>query len=144
MKQQQIAGFYVSGACVRTSNAAETGPDGRIPGLWGSFFASQPDLSQRMYGVYSHYESDLHGEFNVTAGVKAGTDTQPGVHIQSGSYLAFPAQGVMPDAIIQTWKTIWEHFAHQHEYERAYGTDFEEYLGPESGMIYIGIKPRSL
>jgi len=143
MKNVTIEGFTVHGSSVRTNNKAEASPSGEIPGLWGRFYASQPNPGKHVYGVYSGYESDANGDFTVTAGTKAEGETTMIVSIKSGTYLMFPANGAMPAAIIDAWRTVWEHFSQKQPYTRAHETDFEEYTGSETAAIYIGIKENS-
>jgi len=49
----------------------------------------------------------------------------------------------MPGAIIDAWKSVWEFFSRNQPYERAFETDFEQYSGPTSAAIYIGVKASS-
>jgi predicted transcriptional regulator YdeE len=142
MKQVKIEGFAVSGSSVRTNNLLEAGSSGKILGLWERFYTTNPQPTERVYGVYSNYESDASGDFTVTVGV-AGDRTNISIGIESGNYLAFPVNGTLPAAIIAGWKTIWEHFSQEHSYIRSYQTDFEEYSGIEAATIYIGIEVRS-
>ena len=143
MNQDHVEEFFVQGQSVRTNNAQEAGPTGKLPGLWAQFYANHPKLTEPVYGVYSDYESDASGEFTVTAGTKVNASGNGSVSVKSGTYLEFPANGVMPAAIIDAWKTVWIHFSTPQKYVRAYKTDFEQYNGPESATIYIGIKESS-
>jgi predicted transcriptional regulator YdeE len=118
----------------------ESTPAGKIPALWGWFYTKQAKPYEHVYGVYSDYESDASGEFTATVGAKDEDLSKTNITIKSGTYLVFPANGSMPDAIIDAWKVVWEHFSHTQSYERSYETDFEEYNGQNSAMIYIGIK----
>lgn len=140
LKQVSIEAFTVIGPSVRTNNQAEASPAGKIPGLWGQFYASGPNLEGPSYGVYSDYESDASGDFTVTAGIRGEADSGAGIRIKAGSYLAFPANGPMPAAIIDAWKEVWAYFSEAQPYARAYETDFEQYNGPESATVYIGSK----
>jgi predicted transcriptional regulator YdeE len=140
MNKVTIASFSISGSSIRTNNSLEASPAGKIPALWGQFYTSQTVPAKQVYGVYSDYESDASGEFTVTAGTKENGLSNSNVAIKSGTYLAFAANGPMPVAIIDAWKAVWEHFSHVQSYARSYKTDFEEYSGQESAMIYIGIK----
>ncbi|TPG73905.1 AraC family transcriptional regulator [Pseudomonas arsenicoxydans] len=56
-----------------------------------------------MVGVYSAYESDASGAYEVTAGVSVSTPNPEfeNVEIQAGKYLVFEARGPMPSAVIQ-------------------------------------------
>ncbi len=150
LKRQQIDSFTVSGLRVRTGNAAEhVAETAKIGPMWGEFFARglADDMPARqvnsaVYGVYSAYESDASGQFDVTAGVAV---TQPAegfdaVVVEAGDYLVFEAQGPLPDAVIATWGKIWTFFEANPQIERRYATDFEAYTGPESVAVYIGIR----
>lgn len=152
-----VSPFVVSGLCVRTSNADEFDPArAKLPGLWGQFYGSglmavpEPAQGQAqdasVYGVYSDYESDANGFYDLTAGVarepSAATAAQPlrTLEVQGGQYLVFAAQGAMPQAVIDCWGQVWAWFAHEGEYVRAWQTDFEQYSGADKVAIHIGVK----
>ena len=143
MNQTTIESFSISGLSIRTNNALEASSAEKIPALWGQFYSSQTMPAGLVYGVYSGYESDASGDFTVTAGTKSAELAKSDISINAGTYLVFPANGPMPAAIIDAWKAVWEHFSHNQSYERSYETDFEEYNGQNSAMIYIGIKATS-
>lgn len=151
MKEVKIERFTVNGPSVRTNNALEFSESGKIAALWTQFYTSRPVLwtqphtsratrPQTVYGVYSDYESGASGDFTVTVGIKAEDTGGAGVSIEPGTYLAFPAEGEMPAAIIEAWKAVWERFSKHQPYERSYKTDFEQYDGPTSAVLYIGVK----
>ncbi|NWB92580.1 GyrI-like domain-containing protein [Pseudomonas agarici] len=148
VKRVEVAAFQVSGPRVRTCNQDEQqASTARIGGLWGGFFAD--DLAERIanrqpespvYGVYSGYESDASGYFDVSAAV-AVTAPAPGyptLEVQAGPYLVFAGQGAMPQTVIEIWQAIWSYFE-QHPGQRRFATDFEAYTGPDSVAVYIGI-----
>lgn len=150
LKRQQINAFTVSGLSVRTTNAAEHNPEtAKIGSMWGEFFGKGVTESihgkradSPVYGVYSAYESDASGHFDVMAGVavdEASADFQS-VTIEAGDYLVFEAQGPLPDAVIATWGKVWTFFEENPQIQRRYATDFETYTGPESVAIHIGIR----
>ncbi|MFM9922444.1 GyrI-like domain-containing protein [Variovorax sp. H27-G14] len=145
LRQHQDA-FRIAGLTARTTNSEERDPaTARIAGLWGRFFgehlyASTPHRNgdTRVYGVYSAYESDAHGAFDLTAGV-AVTQGDGSVAIEAGDYLVFTGQGEMPQMVIATWQRIWQYFeAHPH-IARRYRTDFEAYDGPDKVSVHIGV-----
>jgi predicted transcriptional regulator YdeE len=140
MNKVTMKNFSISGSSIRTNNTLEASHDGKIPALWGQFYTSQTVPAERVYGVYSDYESDASGEFTVTVGTKSDELNKSDTSIKSGTYLVFPANGLMPAAIIDAWKAVWEHFSQAQPYERSYETDFEEYSGQDLASIYIGIK----
>ena len=137
----------IAGISVRTTNAAEFNPvTGKIAGLWGRFFSEGlfdslpgklPDSP--VYGVYSGYESDYMGAFDVTAGV-ATSKAQGLLELQTGEYLVFSATGPMPQTVLQTWGVVWQYFQSNPNVQRSYATDFEAYLGTDKVEIHIGIQ----
>ncbi len=137
----------VSGISVRTTNAAEFNPvTSKIASLWGRFFSeglfdSLPGklADSPVYGVYSGYESDYTGAFDVTAGV-AASKAQGQLELQAGEYLVFSATGPMPQTVLQTWGVVWQYFQSNLSVQRCYGTDFEAYTGADKVEIHIGIK----
>ncbi|MCH8621201.1 GyrI-like domain-containing protein [Undibacterium sp. TS12] len=145
-----INSFQISGLQVRTRNADEAdNAKGKIGPLWGQFFARNlPETlptrtgDGKIYGVYSHYESDASGLFDVTAGVAvmAASAELANITIAAGRYMVFECVGDMPAAIIEGWGKVWSYFSNSTEYQRCYLTDFEEYQGPQQATIYIGIK----
>jgi len=150
LKRQQIDAFTVAGLRVRTTNAAEHQPhSAKIGPMWGRFFSEEQAESipgkipgSAIYGVYSAYESDASGAFDVTAGVAVnarpkGYET---VQIEAGEYLVFEAQGPLPDAVIATWGRIWTFFEENPQIQRRYATDYEAYTGPESVSVYISVR----
>lgn len=145
-RQYQTA-FAVAGPSARTTNREETSTaGGRIPGLWARFFSGgvmfatpqRDPADPRNYGVYSGYESDVHGAFDVTVGVAvtAGANVQ----IEAGDYLVFPANGPMPKAVLDAWIRVWAYFEAHPEVKRSYRSDFEAYAGPTEAAVHIGVE----
>jgi predicted transcriptional regulator YdeE len=135
---KEVSPFTVAGISVRTTNRDESSPGtAQLGALWGRFFQEQiagqiPNqvAGSAIYGVYSDYESDVNGAYTVTAGVQVDPDSSAGdeftsVDVASSEYLVFEGKGLMPQVVIDTWKAVWEYFANNHEYKRAYTTDFE-------------------
>jgi len=150
LKRQQIDAFTVAGLRVRTTNAAEHQPEtAKIGAMWGEFFDQElaetipgKSANSPIYGVYSGYESDVSGAFDVTAGVAVNAPAKDyeSVLIEAGEYLVFEAQGTLPDAVIATWGRIWTFFEENPQIKRRFATDFEAYTGPESVAVCIGIR----
>jgi predicted transcriptional regulator YdeE len=71
---EQRDAFRLTGISVRTTNAEEASPNGRLPELWGTFFqnplSSEPGLQNGhlLYALYTDYESDASGEYTVVIG----------------------------------------------------------------------------
>lgn len=150
----QIPAFSVTGIAVRTRNSEEMNPaSARIGGLWERFFSQSWErqlpgrgADGRLFGVYSGYESNEQGAFDVTAGVAlSAPDAAPpaeGVHrvdIEAGRYLVFTGEGAMPQMVIDTWARIWRYFAENPQAQRRFATDFEAYEGPDRVAIHIGV-----
>lgn len=152
----RIPAFSVAGISVRTRNSEEMNPAiARLGGLWNRFFSQSWERKLpargddgRIFGVYSGYESNEHGAFDVTAGVavaepgRVRTEAVPGaacVDIEAGDYLVFTGEGEMPQMVIDTWVRIWHYFAENPQVQRRFSTDFEAYEGPDKVAIHIGV-----
>lgn len=146
-RQKLIQPIPIAGISVRTTNAAEFNPaTGKIAGLWGRFFSEGlfdklPNklAESPIYGVYSNYESDYMGAFDVTAGVATSKPQGP-LTLQAGEYLVFSATGPMPQTVLQTWGLVWQYFQTNPSVQRSYATDFEAYLGADKVAIHIGVQ----
>ncbi|MGP1682024.1 MAG: GyrI-like domain-containing protein [Giesbergeria sp.] len=144
LRQHQDA-FSVAGFATRTTNHAERDPQtALIAPLWGRFFAENvmgqtPNRSTdlRNFGVYSGYESDAHGAYDVTLGVAVTQGAT--ITIEAGDYLVFPADGPVPMSVISAWKCVWQYFEAHPEVQRRYRTDFEAYSSPTEAAVYIGV-----
>lgn len=137
----------VTGIKVRTKNADEISPDtSKISGLWQRFYvdvAPQLRKDASVLGVYSNYESDFTGEFDVLAGsdILDSDIACDSVTIQAGKYLVFEGKGSMPQVVIDTWSEVWSYFgSNEAEHIRAYTTDFELYKSDSDIQIFIAIK----
>jgi predicted transcriptional regulator YdeE len=145
-----LASFTVSGLAVRTRNSDEFNPaTAKIGTLWAQFFSQHyPEkipgqiAPARMLGVYSGYESDASGAFDVTAGmaVETASPELATIEIQAGRYLVFECEGVLPAAVIQGWAQVWTYFQTNSQHQRRFATDFEDYLSPQKVAIYIGVE----
>ena len=144
---KQFLPFTVQGFKVRTTNATEQTPQAKIGALWQRYFSLPGASVSGVYGVYSGYESDWTGAFDVTAGAEAASGNVPKadhvtVQIEGGKYLVFPAKGTMPQAVFDAWGRVWQYFsAPRTDWQRCYATDFEQYLGADEVAVCIGVKP---
>jgi predicted transcriptional regulator YdeE len=146
----QIESFQVAGLPIRTNNATEQMPNGKISALWSDFFAQDLfGIEERIqgspvYGVYTNYESDQTGYFDVIAGVKV--TAAPKTHLQTitinaGDYLVFDTHGAMPQRMIEGWQKVWAYFTDDAPYTRLYTTDFEQMIDENDMKIFIAVKP---
>jgi len=149
MEVRNVEQKVIRGFSTITNNEAEMTPGkGRIPGLWHHFDQTIPvdyQGGERVYGVYSNYESDHTGNFSVLAGfdgkgLPANVDVET-VTIPEGKYVVFSHQGDMPQIAIDAWTSVWEYFTqHQATYTRKFDVDFEHYPNANQIDVYIGIK----
>jgi predicted transcriptional regulator YdeE len=145
----EVSGFTVSGLTVRTKNSDEFNPaTAKIAGTWGRFFteglpAKIPHqlTGSPVYGVYSGYESDATGFYDLTAGmaVSQGNSDFSTVTVEAGTYLQFTATGLMPAAVIHAWGQVWAYFAENPQIARRFGSDYEAYTGTDQVKVCIGI-----
>ncbi|GLT20016.1 transcriptional regulator [Vibrio zhanjiangensis] len=148
MEARSLEEFTVTGFTARTCNADELEPTtAKIAPLWQHFYQhAVPSLGEQscVYGVYSNYESDAEGQYDISVGAtELSADRLEGakhVHIPAGQYLVFTAKGEMPKTVIGLWGEIWSYFGNSDcPHERAYTYDYERYLDEQSVEICIAI-----
>jgi predicted transcriptional regulator YdeE len=106
MQHVHIDQFTISGLTIRTNNSTETDPQkAKIGNLWQDFSQNLPAAEETAicYGVYSNFESDEGGEFDLTAGIKGifPTTKSSEISIPAGTYLRFEKKGAFPAAVIE-------------------------------------------
>lgn len=146
MEVTKIPEIKLAGLQIRTSNQKEMNPESaKIGSLWQRFYeelTKSGEMPECSYGVYSNYESDQHGEYDLTV-AKTGEFNGEGsieITIPSGKYLKFEKEGPLPDSALQLWQEIWNYFENTSNHERTFICDFEEYSSMTDVAIYIGIK----
>ncbi|WP_404811570.1 GyrI-like domain-containing protein [Capnocytophaga canimorsus] len=144
--------FKIIGIAVRTTNAnGQAATD--LGKLWGQFMSDtiskiSNTISEEIIAIYTDYESDYQGAYTAIIGKKVSSlDEIPngmiGREFPATKFQKFIAKGEMPNAVMQTWKTIWEQDATLH---RAYHYDFEVYgeksqNGDESEVeVFVSVK----
>lgn len=140
------------GIAARTSNEVEAGPEGIIPGLWERFFQygilQQPGLNQeRIYGLYTEYESDVNGEYTVLLGCEITGEEIPEarshfktVEIPASDYIVFTSKrGAINTVVPELWQEIWAYFPNSKEI-RTYTGDFEQYEVAEFDPSEVEVK----
>ncbi|WP_333918615.1 GyrI-like domain-containing protein [Vibrio crassostreae] len=149
MKEQILEAVKAYGFSVRTNNTDEVDPaKAQIGQLWQGFFEQAfPKLTpdSKVYGVYTNYQSDFTGEFDVIACTNALTDNSLDnlveTNIEASKYLTFSAEGELPQAVIDLWGEVWAYFNNPGcPHVRTYTTDFEFYKGETEVEISIAIK----
>lgn len=120
-----------------------------IGGLWQKLhgegiFSSLNKVNECAIGLYSDYESDYNGPYDITVGAEVLEHTldkkMVNKVIPAGKYAKFIVRGHMKDACVDFWKDLWKI-----DIGRTYICDFEEYQ-PGHDMdnaeihMYISIK----
>lgn len=150
---KQVESFKIIGIATETTN--ENGKSAEDLGkLWKRFYSENIPIkipnkvNDEIYSIYTDYETDYKGKYTSIIGLKVNSlDNIPdgliGREFNGGKYQKFVAKGQMPNALVETWKEIWEK---DNEINRKYTTDFEVYgaksqNGEESEVeIYIAIE----
>lgn len=142
----------VAGLALRTDNATEARPGGgKIPGLWDRYrredwFGQLEKLGAfgPPVGVYSAYDSDRNGPFQILAGREIPASARVSaplkeVLVPTGSYLVFKSSGPLPGSVVAGWQAVWAHFEKQGAVKRAYTCDFEIYPSDHEVEIWVAV-----
>lgn len=147
MKKTYIKNLMISGISTTTNNTNEIDENTqKIAPLWEQYAKDNifnktfnKAKSEAIYGVYSNYKSDLNGDYDITVGVEV-IKPKNAIVIKDEKYLLFTKKGEITQIAFELWEEIWEYFANNDEYERAYKVDFEKYSIEDEIEIYISIK----
>ncbi len=108
--------------------------------------AAIPGVIERgtIYAVYSHYDSDETGAYDLILGksVQPGQEVPPAmksISIPAARYLVFTATASSPDAIKAAWTQVYEYFAQHKKEHRAFTADFEQYSSSGT-RLFIAIQ----
>ncbi|MDQ9090136.1 effector binding domain-containing protein [Pseudoalteromonas haloplanktis] len=147
MQLKQLESKTLTGLRIRTCNANEMNTDtAKIAGLWQKFteqYGAKLTAKTHVYGVYTNYETDMTGDFDVIAccndsSIKVTNSIE--VTTAPGAYLVFYATGDMPDTVIDLWGEIWQYFSSDDcKYTRTYNCDYEYYKSANEVEIAIAI-----
>ena len=149
MELRAVLEKTIHGLSARTDNATEMDQNkGKIPALWQAFDNTvlvDYKNGERVYGVYSNYESDHTGKFTVLAGFDGvtfpSTANLESQTIHQGNYLVFSHQGEMPQIAIDAWTEVWHYFSQANiKHQRLYSTDFEFYPNGNQIEVHIAVK----
>ncbi|UXD71158.1 GyrI-like domain-containing protein [Sphingobacterium faecium] len=144
----------IIGMVIRTTN--ENGQSANdIELLWQKFWKDETihqvehKISNDIYAVYTHYETDFTGYYETIIGYEVSVFTAipegfVSLVIEGGNFAKFVSTGKMPEAVFNTWLDIWAD--KEFNLKRAYKSDFtvhgEKYNdGPEAEVeTYISVK----
>lgn len=129
----------LAGVSIRTTNAIETGPDGRLSQLWDTYFRSNIAVQtgtgnpEHIYALYTDYESDATGAYSVVIGHKVTDDSLQDdsnlvcAALPESKYMVFTTKkGPVFEVVSQAWVEIWGYFKESLEV-RTYTGDYELY-----------------
>jgi predicted transcriptional regulator YdeE len=154
MSNQTIQKFYVVGISKRTINTnGQSAID--IEALWQKFWGEEiqnqiPNkISDDIYAIYTDYEKDFTGEYTTIIGLPVSSlDSIPegmvGIGIDTTMYHKIVSKGKMPEAIANTWLSIWAD--EELDSKRAYKADFtvhgkQYYDGDNAEVVtYLSVK----
>jgi len=148
MKVSYVKKLMLLGISVRTNNTNEKNQEThKIAPLWEKYdedniYSKTLNKANNtsFYGLYSNYESDVNGDYDATVAVEVTKTKNNAMVIENKKYLVFTKQGELPEVCSELWEEIWDYFANNSEYERAYTIDFEKYSKENLIDIYISIK----
>ena len=141
-KIQTESALTVVGITTRTSNQRID----EIGQLWQRFYSSNvaaqvvSRLDKRIYSVYSDYESDATGEYNLLIGCAVSLEAQvpDGLTkktVSASQYAVFETSGELPAGIVAAWREVWSS-----DLDRSYDTDFERYEEDGTATVHVGIR----
>ncbi|MCQ6562011.1 GyrI-like domain-containing protein [Paenibacillus mendelii] len=143
IRYENVEAMKLCGLAARTTNAAEAGPGGLIPELWGAFYekgvtaalSSSADPSV-VYGLYAEYESDASGEYTVLLGHRLLENAESAelkemglkvIELPAARYAVFTTErGPITQVVPEAWGRIWAYFAEGNG-TRTFTGDFERY-----------------
>lgn len=127
-------GFKIIGIAIQTSNQNNQSQYD-LGKLWGKFYSENiiekvPNkISSEILSIYTDYKSNFTEEYTVIIGVPVSSLNEipeglTGREFDKENFQKFIAKGEMPNAVVNTWKEIWEK---EKELNRKYTYDFEVY-----------------
>lgn len=152
MKIVQCPALSLVGLSTRTKNADEMdSATARIMPLWQRFYQDiyPRQLSgELVYGVYSNYESDASGQFDVTAAVKEhegdnvlSASSFDKVTLVAGRYIVLSGLAGEGNPVLRLWQQVWQYFEQTNcLHRRSWKTDYEVYYQDGKIALFIGIE----
>ncbi|WP_459503302.1 GyrI-like domain-containing protein [Bacillus sp. C1] len=119
----------IYGKKVRTNNENTEA----IIKLWEEFL--QLRLTGAVYGVYTNYESDFTGDYDLYIGTEEQLTEESSVIIPAGNYYIVEVDHNDPKGVFNAWIEIWNS-----DIKRAYKTDFEYYAKDGSIKIFLSVE----
>lgn len=139
LKEKKVVGLNI-----RTNNN-DPNMSNDIGKLWNEFFNQgifseiKNKVNERAIGLYSNYESDFTGDYDMTVACEVSDEKEipKGTivkKIPAGKYAKFIVKGHMQKAVYEFWQELWTM-----NLDRAYTCDFEEYINSDIDNAEINI-----
>lgn len=139
LKEKKVVGLNI-----RTNNN-DPNMSNDIGKLWNKFFNQgifseiKNKVNERAIGLYSNYESDFTGDYDMTVACEVSDDKEipKGTIVKTipaGKYAKFFVKGHMQKAVYEFWQELWKM-----DLNRAYTCDFEEYINSDIDNAEINI-----
>ena len=121
----------------------------RIAELWQRLMTSGqgpiPGDEQSIFSVYTNYDSDENGAYDVILGKQVSeeltTQAEPRrtVVIPTANYVVFQAANATADSIKAAWQDVYRHFHQATDFRRAFTFDFEKY-SDDGVKLFIAVQ----
>lgn len=92
-------------------------------------------LTGEIYAIYTKYESDFSGDFDLVIGTEQAPLPEK-VVLEPGKYVVYDVAEATPEGVGKTWQEIWSNPT----LKRAYTTDFEVYKTDGTIQVYIAVQ----
>lgn len=126
----QLTEKTIKGKKIRTNNDRLD----EIIALWNS--VPQMALEGEFFAVYSNYESNFKGDYDLLVGNEQADFPESSV-IRAGQYAEIPVTMGSPEGVGEAWQKIWKDEAL--EKKRTYLTDVEHYKEDGTVTIYLSV-----
>lgn len=125
--------LYIAGT-IRTNNFTDSEMMKKITELWNQVGTLELPEDATIYGIYHNYESDFHGDYDLTVAVNTPVSATK-IILPEEKYQKFSVDTDEENGIIKSWERIW-----QADLKRKYTFDFEKYNPDGSVEIYIAVE----
>ncbi|MEI5995374.1 GyrI-like domain-containing protein [Candidatus Enterococcus mansonii] len=127
---KHLTKMTIQGKKIRTNNQKIE----EIIHLW--HLVPQMELNGDIYAVYSNYESNFLGDYDLLIGNEEANDNSYSV-INAGNYIQIPVEKATPEGVGEAWQEIWMN--KELEEKRTYQSDFEHYRKDGKIVIYLSV-----
>ncbi|WP_430603686.1 hypothetical protein IGJ02_001257 [Enterococcus sp. DIV0724b] len=126
----QLTEKIIKGKKIRTNNHRLD----EIIALWNK--VPEMHLDGEFFAVYSNYESNFQGDYDLLVGSEQADFTESSV-IHTGEYVEVSVAEASPKGVGEAWQKIWKDEAL--EKRRTYLSDVEHYKADGTIVIYLSV-----